>query len=232
MICWQKGTACFVLLVLCLGPARAQTCATTDIGRQVLLSEDGSWRYARDNECEPSKRRPKSSATTEVRIGQQRYPAGFSEPILEDGLHTIKAQIVDRNGQALLVLWSESEGACTYPYFGDETSFQDHDTRLFLSSGEMVKFIDRGNKGSRTLRDARTRTETTYMLGEATEIEKEVDVCEQWIAYRITNSEVDKLGESMIARIEMETGMSASSEQFRVERNRDTLAKQIRNLGL
>ena len=224
MICWQKSAASCVLFLICISPALSQTCATTELGRQVVLSEDGSWEYARGNECESATEGEETSSTTEVLIGSDRYPAGVRKIIIDDDFFEIKAQVVDKDGQAMLVLWHESNQQChgTH-YFGHPRHDPSSDSRLFLSNGTVIKFIDRGNKGRRTIKDARPGAGPMGM---------DVDICQQWIAYRLTRSEIDEIQKTEVSRIEIEAGLGSSSEMFRIRQNRSTLAVQSRALGL
>lgn len=204
----------------------------TENGRQVVLSENGSWKYAKGDQCEQARSTDSEAKTTEVLIGSERYPAGVRKTIIDEDFFDIKAQVVDKNGQALLVLWHESDQQCQGThYFGNpNNSISDHDSRLFLKNGEVINFIDRGNKGRRTIRDARTETELGLTPG--SEVERKVDVCQQWIAYRITNSELGTIQESNMSRIEIKSGFGASPELFRIRQNIETLAKQSEALGL
>lgn len=231
MVCYEKSVIAFVLLLICPGPALAQTCATTENGRRVVLSENGSWKYAKGDECELASSTDSEAKTTEVLIGSERYPAGIRKTIINEDFFDIKAQVVDKNSQSLLVLWHESEQQCSGTnYFGNPRSMSDNNSRLFLENGEVIEFIDRRNKGRRTVRDARTKTVPSLMSG--SEEERRVDICQQWIAYRITDSEIDAIQESNISRIEIKSQLSANPELFQVRQNRATLAKQSEALGL
>lgn len=233
----RRVAVVFVLLLFWVGPAIAQTCATTETGRRVVLLEDSSWRFARGNECESENETDSGTTkTTEVVIGSESYQAGVRKTIIDANSFArsfdIKAQIVDKNGQPILVLWRESDGSCSLHYFGDPNTPFKHNSRIFLSGGEVIRFIDRGNKGSRTIRNARTETNTrTNFEGELEEVEETIDVCQEWIAYRITESEINDIKRSEISKIEIETGMDASAELFRVDENRNTLSDQAKSLG-
>jgi hypothetical protein len=72
------------------GPALAQTCATTENGRQVVLSKDRSWEYARGDDCKSASSADSDPKTTEVLIGSERYPAGVRKTIIDEDFLTLR----------------------------------------------------------------------------------------------------------------------------------------------
>jgi hypothetical protein len=196
------------------------------------LLEDGSWRYAKGDECENRKAGSGKPKTTEVLIGSESYPAGIQDKIIEDDFFEIKAQIVDKNGQALLVLWHESKQKCHGShYFGKARNSPNNHSRVFLSSGEVIKFIDRGKKGRRTIDDGgKERSLSSFDVGSEPEFRK-VDICQEWISYRITTSEIEEIKNSKISQIEIRSGFGASAELFRVTLNNNTLSRQLSSHG-
>lgn len=215
-----------IALTISSTPVFGQVCAVTKSGNDVVLLENGSWRDADAGECDRRSSK-QSSTTTTVIMGSDSYPAGKGERVIEQGVYIIEAQVVRKGEQPLLVLWHESKGGCTRSYFASRFG-EKNTTRsnFFLEDGNVIRFIDRGMKGRRTLKDV----EYPDVLQSRNSIFSSGDMCKEYIAYKITDSEIDELKRSDITSIEIKS--SSGAELFRIEKNNGTVARQIRALGL
>jgi hypothetical protein len=208
----MKNLIILLLLVVVTETIKAQTYATTDDGKRVILNNDGTWEYSQSNNETPS--------STYIYMGTDRLKAGFAETIHTEsyGAET-SLQLAKKGNQTMIIFWQEQTSDFNNWLWTGSVI-------LYLENGETIKLLDRNMKGQNTIKDGH---ESKSGYGEYSFTTKS-DLYQRYSAYYLTASECKQLEQSNISAISYQTTAPFENgrQNIRISMNANTCKTQLR----